>query len=161
MNIKSKSIAAVALVGGLAFTGAAQADQYAGLGGWAQQADRSVDKVMVYPSFAAKRGLSGRTTFRVTVDRSGEVIESDLTDFSGDRMLKSAARRVLERADFPALPASYDDESLTFSLRLNYLIASSAAEERALLRETEVRGESVSRGTPIASRITILTQASD
>ncbi|MBO6503837.1 MAG: TonB family protein [Kordiimonadaceae bacterium] len=161
MNFKAKTITAMALAGGMALTGAAQADQYSGLGGWANQADKSVDDVMVYPSFAVKRGLSGRSTFRVTVDRSGEVIESDLTDFSGDRMLKSAARRVLERAEFPALPASYNDESLTFSLRLNYLIASSAAEERALLRETEVRGEAVSRGTPIAGRIAILSQVSD
>ncbi len=155
------SIAAMALVGGFAFTGAVQADQYTGLHSWAQEADKSVDDVMVYPSFAVKRGLSGRSNFRVTVDRSGEVIDSDLTDWSGDPMLKAAARRVLKRAEFPALPTSFDDESLTFSLRLNYLIAGSPIEARALMRETEVRGETVSRGTPVAGRITILSQVSD
>lgn len=173
MNTKSNShgvtrryrftahVAAMALIGGFALTGAVQADQDSGLHSWAQQADKSVDKVMVYPSFAVTRGKSGRSTFRVTVDRDGDVIESNLTDWSGDMSLRAAARRVVKRADFPALPASFDDESLTFSLRLNYIIAGSPMEARALLRETEVRGESVARGTPVAGRITILSQLSD
>ena len=94
-----KSIAALALIGGVAFTGAAHADQDSSLYAWASEADRSVDEVMVYPTFAAKRGLSGQTTFRVTVDRSGEVVDSALTDSSGDIALRSAARRVVSRAD--------------------------------------------------------------
>lgn len=156
-----KSVAALALIGGVALTGAAHADQDSGLNAWASQADKSVDEVMVYPTFAAKRALSGQTTFRVTVDRSGDVVDSTLTDTSGDIALRSAARRVVSRADFPALPSSFESDKLTFSLRLNYLIAGSAAEAKALERGTEVRGEAVSSGTPIAGRITILSQVAD
>lgn len=150
-----------ALLGVLAFAGIAQADADTGLRAWAKQADASVDDVMVYPAFAVKRGLSGRSVFEVTIDRYGRVIDSEMIENVGDRRLRSAARRVLQKADFPALPSDYSGEDLRFSLRLNYIIAGSAAEARALMRAPEVRGEEISSGTPIAGRVTILSQASD
>ncbi len=143
------------------FTAAVSAGDDTGLHGWAKSADASVDKVMHFPSFAVKRGKSGRSVFHVTVDRDGNVIDSDLVENTGDAALRAAARRVVKRANFPALPAGFDDDRLRFSLRLNYIIAGSPMEARALMRETEVRSEAIGRGTPVAGRITILAQASD
>lgn len=160
-NKMKASIAAMALMSGLGYSGSALADHDGSLQSWAKQADQSVDDVMHYPSFAAKRGESGQSVFSVTVDRDGNVIESTLQSSYGDASLRSAARRVVKRADFPALPANYEEDALTFSLQLSYHSVGSAAEARALARETEVRSESLSSGTPVAGRITLLTQASD
>lgn len=153
--------ASLAVLAGFAFTSTASAGDDAGLYSWAKSADASVEKVMHFPSFALKRGKSGRSVFHVTVDRDGNVVDSDLVESSGDAALRSAAHSVVKRADFPALPSSFDEDQLRFSLRLNYIIAGSPMEARALMRETEVRGEPIGRGTPVAGRITILAQASD
>lgn len=155
------SLASLALIGTLAFSGLAQADQDTGLRSWAKQADESVDQVMRYPSFAMKRGYSGRSVFHVTVDRQGNVLKSELVDSAGDVSLRSAANRVVKRADFPALPANYDKDQLRFSLRLNYIVAGSPAEARALMRDAQVRSEEISSGTPVAGRISILTASAD
>lgn len=155
------SFASLALIGTFAFAGAAQADQDTSLRSWVKQADESVDDVMRYPSFAVKRGYSGRSVFRVTVDRDGNVLESELVENTGDISLRSAASRVVQRAEFPALPASFDDDQLRFSLRLNYIIAGSPAKARALMRDAEVRSEEISSGTPVAGRISILSASAD
>lgn len=155
------SLASLALIGTLAFAGSAQADQDTSLRSWAKQADESVDDVMRYPSFAMKRGYSGRSVFHVTIDREGNVLDSELIDSSGDISLRSAASRVIKNADFPALPASYDEDRLRFSLRLNYFIAGSPAEARALMRDAQVRSEEISSGTPVAGRIGILSASAD
>lgn len=155
------SFASLALIGTFVFAGAAQADQDTSLRSWVKQADESVDDVMRYPSFAAKRGYSGRSVFHVTVDREGNVLKSELVDSAGDISLRSAASRVVQRAEFPALPASYDEDQLRFSLRLNYIIAGSPATARALMRDAEVRSEEISSGTPVASRISILSASAD
>ncbi len=144
-----------------AFAGTAQADEDTGLQSWIDGADRAVDDVMVYPSFAAKRGNSGRSIFAVTINRNGDVIDSELVETDGSHSLRSAAQRVVKRADFPALPASYVGRELKFSLRLNYAIAGSAMEARALKRGTKVSGEQVAYGKPYASRVTILSDTAD
>lgn len=150
------TLTALSLIGALAATSAASADEDRGLGNWKRAADEAVDDVMKYPLLASSRGLSGRSVFTVTIDRDGDVVESNLVENAGSGILKSAARRVLRNAEFPALPASYDGEELKFSLRLNYIIASNPVEARRLQREGQVRGEEIRSGTPIASRITIL-----
>ena len=147
------------LVGMAALAGTAHAGQDNGLYGWAKNADAAVDEVMVYPAFAARRGWSGRSVFTVTVDRNGDVIDSELVSNSGKRSLRTAARKVLARTEFPALPANYRGKELRFRLRLNYFIAGNQAHARALMRSARVRSEEVSHGMSTAGRITILSQA--
>lgn len=150
-------IAALTVLGVLAVGGAANADADNGLNAWTEGANSAIDDVMSFPAIAAQRGLSGRSVFTVTVDRDGDVVDSKLVSNSGARMLKSAARRVLKNAEFPALPRDYEGEELHFSLRLNYITTSNPLEVRALQRGTRVSSEEVSSGTPVASRITILS----
>ncbi len=153
------SLVVLSVVGAFAASFVASADQDRGLEGWTKTANAAVDDVMTYPAIAARRGHSGRSNFRVTVDRAGDIIASDLVESYGKYSLKSAAQRVLKNVDFPAIPADYDGESLTFSLQLNYIVAGSAQQARALERATEVRGEAV----PYASSgsIRILSASAD
>lgn len=156
---KSLTVKSLTIAGLLATAGSVSAGEDNGLKAWTNSANKAVDEVMVYPTIAFKRGLSGRSAFEVTIDRNGDVVDSQIMMSAGDNMLRSAAKRVLRKTDFPALPASYRGEELRFSLRLNYAIAGSASEARALKRGTKVRSEEISSGTPVASRITILSQA--
>ncbi|WP_286828477.1 MULTISPECIES: TonB family protein [Kordiimonas] len=133
--------------------GAAQAGHNGGLDAWAESAGSSIDKVMKYPAFAARKGDQGYASFRVTVNRAGDVIASDLLQRTDSALLNSAAMRVVAKADFPALPAEFDGEKLTFSLQLNYALAGSAMEQRNLMREGRVTGSEVAsnRGPVTAS----------
>ena len=155
------SVVSAALVAAFAMSGIAKADDDSGLYAWAKAADQSVDEVMVYPAIALRRSQSGRSVFQVTVDRSGEVIDASLVENFGAPMLKSAARRVLGKAEFPALPANYRGEQLTFSLRLNYQIVGSEMEARALRRGARVTGEPVSSGRIASGAISISANAAD
>lgn len=155
------AVAAFALLSAFGGMHAAGADEDSGLVSWINGANRAVDQVMVYPSFAEKRGISGRSVFNVTIDRNGDVIDSKLIASSGQPGLRSAARRVIQRADFPALPSGYNQKQLRFSVQLNYLTAGSQMEARALKRATEVRGAPVDSNTLVAGKITILSAASE
>lgn len=132
----------------------------AGLKGWLEGANQAVDEVMIYPLHAERRGYSGASTFRVTIDRSGEVINSELTQSRGRHILKSAAREVLLDVDFPELPAAYSGRSLTFSLQLSYLRPGSALESYNLKRQTDVSVDQVGSDRLSAGRITILSDNS-
>jgi len=154
-------IAALSLAGGLVITGPVAAGEDTGLQTWVRDADAAIDDVMVFPAYAAKRGHSGRSVFTVTVDRSGNVIDSEMVTHSGISRLKSAAKTVLRKVEFPALPANYDSQELRFSLRLSYINASSPAAARALERRTLVRSEKLASGRPVAGRITVLSSAAD
>lgn len=154
-----KAAGTVAAMAVLSAGGAAQAGEDNGLGAWVESANEAVDKVMHYPRAARKYGYSGRSTFSVTINRDGDVVESDLLDSTGRIVLRAAAKDVLRKADFPALPSGYDGEELRFALKLNYQIAGTADEMRALQNNARVRSEKISAGTPVAGRITILSQA--
>lgn len=153
IRFMKKTAIAAAVSAATMFSGAAQAGHDSGLNAWAESAGSSVDKVMTYPVFAARKGDQGYASFRVTVNRAGDVVASDLLQRTDSPLLNSAARRVVERADFPALPADYDGKELTFSLQLNYALAGSAMEQRNLMREGRVTGREIAgnRGPLTAS----------
>lgn len=162
MGFLTKGAVAAAALAATSFGFAAQAGEGSSLKSWAKEAGVSVDDVMRYPAVAMRRGEQGTATFRVTIDRDGNVVESDTLSGPRSASIKSAARRVVKRADFPALPASYDGEELTFSLQLTYAIAGSAFEQRALEREGRVTGSEVaSRRGPVTASIRILNTAAD
>lgn len=131
-----------------------------GLKSWLKGANQAVDEVMIYPLQAERRGYSGASTFRVTIGRDGEVINSELTQSKGRHILKSAAREVLKDADFPELPTAYRGRSLTFSLQLSYIQAGSALESYNLKRQTDVSVDQVGEDRLSAGRITILSDIS-
>ncbi len=158
-TFKVAFFAPLAVLAGLATSGAANAGDDNGLYACARAADNSVDEVMVYPGFAAKRSQSGRSVYEVTVDRSGNLVDADLIESAGHRSLRTAARKVVEQAEFPALPSDYRGDHLTFSLRLNYIIAGSDMEARALKRRTRVESETISSGQIASGSILITTNS--
>lgn len=129
-----------------------------GLTGWAKDAGKSVDRVMSYPSIAANHGYEGKARFRVTVDRAGNLVSFDQMVKAENSIINGAARRVVNRAKFPALPASYGKNTMTFALNLQYALVADEQAARALKREGHVTGEAVaSSGAPMLASIEILS----
>jgi outer membrane biosynthesis protein TonB len=153
--IKSATVAAA--LGSFALAMPANAGQDAELHAWAKSAGVAVDKVMVYPTMALRRGEEGMTRIRVTVDRDGNIVASEKMLKADSWHINAAANRVLNKADFPALPAAYRGEELSFALQLNYAIADSAQEAAALEREASVTGREIASGRgPVTASIQIL-----
>lgn len=128
---------------------------------WQKKASQSIDTVMYYPAMALRRNKEGFASFRVTIDRSGDVVESEQLERPRNGLINGAAKNVLRKAEFPALPTDYDGETLTFALNLNYAIASSALQARSLKRNLEREGrvtgrEIVSRSGPLTASIELL-----
>lgn len=159
--MKNSAIAAAALSVTM-LTGAAQAGHDGGLDAWAEKAGSSVNKAMRYPAFAARKGEQGYASFHVTVNRAGDVVASDLKQRANSPLLTSAAKRVVANTDFPALPADFEGEKLTFALQLNYAIAGSAMEQRNLMREGRVTGREVaSNNGPLSASISFESVSAD
>lgn len=102
------------------------AGETANLKEWAEEAGQSIDDAMYYPKIASRGSGASSSVFKVTVDREGEVVSSQKLDSKGNSILRGAAKRVVASADFPDLPQSYDGETLTFELRLNYGLSASS-----------------------------------
>ncbi|HEY7549047.1 MAG TPA: energy transducer TonB [Hyphomicrobiaceae bacterium] len=66
-----------------------------------------------YPDAASRRGVKGVTVVRFRVDRSGQVIASQVVKSSGSEVLDEEALALLKRASpLPAPPAAVADEML-------------------------------------------------
>ena len=110
----------------LAFTGIAGLPVFAGdapgnTNEWVMQAEKAIDSVMRYPLMAERQGKSGSASFVVTINRSGDVVDYYNTGYEGSILFRPATARSLKRAEFPALPASYNKDRLSFSLKLDYI----------------------------------------
>lgn len=153
----SKLIAVSALMGGLAFGSAAQAGSDDGLYSWSKSAGKSISSEMRYPEIAVRQGKEGATLFKVTVDRAGNVLDSDLTQRAKSGLINSAAKRALRNVDFPDLPASFEGDKLTFALRMNYALAYTPKEFRQLQREGRVSSTRIASGpAPMSASVEIL-----
>ncbi|MBI5504711.1 MAG: energy transducer TonB [Deltaproteobacteria bacterium] len=68
-----------------------------------------------YPMMARRRGIEGRGSVRVRLDRRGRVLERSVERSTGERMLDDAAVEMTRRADpFPPVPGDYSGESFEF-----------------------------------------------
>ncbi len=110
---------------------------------WAKGAGQAVDDVMVYPSYAVRRGYEGKAEFRVTVNSEGDVIRSSVTDAPKSIALRRAAERVVTKMALPDLPEGY--EQLTFALRLTYDIAAGPLDEAQFKRRPTVTTRRIAR----------------
>jgi len=143
LNI-TKKLAGAAIAASFALAPATLADTPSSLAEWAEDASKSVDAAMYYPKLAARTSGSGAASFRVTVDRDGDVISADKFSGRGSRILQGAAKRVVANADFPELPASLDADTLTFELRLNYGVAAPGHEQKS--RPANVTSRRIAQG---------------
>lgn len=115
-----KKAAAAALIAGLGLGAASAGDKAESLNEWAELASKQVDKVMTYPSGAYRRGQAGLASFRVKVDRDGNVLDSQMLAKPRGAMIRNAAKSVIRRVDLPDLPAGYAGDTLTLRVDLQY-----------------------------------------
>lgn len=150
-------LAVSALIATSAFAGESAP---ANLRSWAKDAGQSVDAVMAYPRLALLRGEEGNTHFRVTVNADGDVVNVEQTERAFSNMINGAAKKVIQKADFPALPAG--KAKMTFGVKLVYAIANSPEEAAALKREGRVTGQELAaNGAPMMASIEILEDADE
>jgi len=140
----SKAVAAASLAATMALTAGVSANPVK-LQSWAEDAGEAVNDVMKYPNTRIIGSGNGRVTFRVTVNRDGDVISSDQIARNAGATLNVAAKKVVKTADFPALPASYDDDTLTFELRLAYGVTGMGGSEEDLLRQGRVTSRQIAK----------------
>jgi protein TonB len=73
-----------------------------------------------YPEDARRRGDEGRVVVRITVDRSGRVLDASVVGPSGSELLDSATVAMLRNASLPAFPASMAEPRITISTSIRY-----------------------------------------
>lgn len=74
-----------------------------------------------YPLLAQRRGLQGRGSVRVRIDRDGRVIDRSVVASTGQGVLDEAALEMVRRASpFPAVPEGYAGSSFEFVAPVEY-----------------------------------------
>jgi len=140
----SRTIAALSMAASFALSaGASAGSGYGKLDNWASKANSAVDEVMYYPTTRVRGSGNGNAVFKVTVDRAGDVIASQQLYRPNSLALNRAAKNVLKKADFPALPGSFEQDTLTFELQLSYGVGGSGMRERDLLRPGRVTSRQI------------------
>jgi TonB family protein len=82
---------------------------------WQKELLAHLDKYKHYPD--DRSGLSAKILLRLTLDRTGRVLSSDVLESSGDPAFDKAALAMIEKASpVPAPPPLVADEGLVFSL---------------------------------------------
>ncbi len=157
-----KNVIGATIMATTAFAGATSVSA-SDLTGWAQNAAEAVDDKMTYPSMALSRNQEGGATLKVTVDREGDLIASKVISRVGSSSLTSAARSLVKKADFPALPRDFAGNELTFALKLNYGIAATSSESYTMKHFGTVSTEELASSSngPLSASVSILTSAGD
>lgn len=74
-----------------------------------------------YPKMAVRRKIQGYTVLRVSVDRSGNVVNADMELSSEKSVLDKEAFKMLERANpLPAIPTDIPDEEFEFLVPVRF-----------------------------------------
>ncbi len=107
---------------------------------WANQAGKAINQVMSYPKVARNQGITGSASYKVTIDRDGHVVNYYPATSTGTKSLDNASERALKSASFPAIPASFSGDQLTFSLEMDYRQQVSVARQSYLENKGSVTG---------------------
>lgn len=148
MTKRFSTIAATFAVAGLMSVAASASDTPSNTQEWVQEAGSAINEVMSYPTAARNHGKTGTASYKVTIDREGNVVSSYASSSTGVKALDDASERALENADFPAIPASFSGNELTFSLELSYQQRQSKARQDYL--------DANSKGSVTGTRIALL-----
>ncbi|UTW57641.1 hypothetical protein KFE96_12420 [Kordiimonas sp. SCSIO 12603] len=117
-----------------------------GLKDWAQEAGEAVNTVMNAPTLYSATGSgAGLALYQVTIDRDGDVVDAIRVKKPSDMGIRAAARKVLRKVDFPDLPASYNQDKLTFVLQLSYATSDEQAEK--FLRQGYVTSQQIAQNS--------------
>jgi periplasmic protein TonB len=80
---------------------------------WANELRNRLQRFKRYPDAASRRGIKGVTVVRFTVDRSGQVVASEVLQSSGSPILDEEALALVRRASpFPVPPDAINDAYL-------------------------------------------------
>ena len=157
-----KNVIGATIMATAAFAGTASVSA-TDLTGWAQNAAEAVDAKMTYPTMAMNRNHEGGATLKVTVNRDGDLIASKVISRVGRSSLTSAARSLVKRADFPALPRDFAGNQLTFALKLSYGIAATQTESYKMKHFGTVSTEELASSSngPLSASVSILTSSGE
>ena len=75
-----------------------------------------------YPDEARRRGMEGIVALRLTVDRSGRVLDVQLVRSAGSSMLDAAAEAMVRNAVVPPFTASMAQDTVTITIQLHYAL---------------------------------------
>ena len=89
---------------------------------WQSQVASWLVSHKTYPEAARRRGEEGRVAIRFTVDRSGQVLETEVAESSGSERLDAATVALLRGASLPAFPASMARDRVTIVTSLRYTL---------------------------------------
>ncbi len=88
---------------------------------WRRSLAKLVAKKQVYPRSGLSREIEGDARVRVTIDRSGTLVNYEITQPTGHAILDRAVEKLMKRIDpMPEPPASLDEAQLTFVLPLRW-----------------------------------------
>jgi protein TonB len=80
---------------------------------WAKAMSAKLERLKRYPPAAERRGVKGVVVVKYRVDRSGQVVSTEVDKSSGSLLLDEEALELLERASpLPAPPVGIADEML-------------------------------------------------
>ncbi len=66
--------------------------------------------------------MQGSVVLRLTVDRSGRVLEVVVVRDSGQPLLDAAAQAMLRNATLPPFPSAMPQQTVTVTLRIRYAL---------------------------------------
>jgi protein TonB len=90
---------------------------------WAIKMSQRLQRFKRYPEAAERRNIEGVTIVRFTVDRSGQLVASEVLQSSGSPILDEEALALLKRASpFPAPPDGIPDTLLENSLPVGFVM---------------------------------------
>lgn len=88
---------------------------------WMDQASSAITKKVEYPDRGAFYGQIDTNTFEVTVNRQGDILDYKGTVKAKRKYFDKASRRALGKVNLPSLPSSYEADTLSFSIVLDYI----------------------------------------
>jgi len=103
---------------GVLFTSAAEAVD---MKAWQKELVTLIKSKQTYPRAALSKQIEGKAKIKITLDKSGNITNYEITEPTGEAALDDELPKLMERLDpMPALPASFAKDSLTFVLPISY-----------------------------------------
>ncbi|MFC3052241.1 energy transducer TonB [Kordiimonas pumila] len=91
------------------------------LGDWRKNVVKSIIQNHIYPRSAISREIEGKAKVKVSIDRSGAILNFEIVEESGESVLDGAIPKMMEKLNpLPAPPAALDDDNLTFVIPITW-----------------------------------------
>jgi len=91
------------------------------IGTYTKKLISSIRKVQRYPKKAIDQGIEGDVVVLIKIDKNGEVLDRELTQRSGSRIIDRAVLKMVSKAEpFPVIPDELNLEEFEFSVPLSF-----------------------------------------